>query len=166
MSCEESRGDGTETPSTEVEVSPVELRHLIYASMLSPGVDPAALRAIVDKARIDNERRGVTGMLLHDKGSILQIMEGEPETVDGLFAKIKRDPRHRHIVKLVEEPIDHRHFSGWSLAMADATWDDVYEADTCLNDFFLNRRTFIKLEPGRAKQILRLFRSGRFHQAA
>lgn len=165
MSILDENANGVEAPPTELEASPQELCYLVYASMLSPGVDPAGVDAIVAQAKIANAARGVTGMVLYDHGSILQIMEGEPAVVDALFTKIKQDPRHRHIIKLVEEPIDHRSFHGWSLARPDVTWNEVAQLDTYLNDFFLNGVSFVNLEPGRAKDILMSFRKGRWHQA-
>lgn len=46
----------------------------------------------------------------------LQLLEGEKETVENLFEKIKDDKRHSNIVLIVKEKVEERLFSDWSMA--------------------------------------------------
>lgn len=50
-----------------------------------------------------NRRDDITGALLHDQGSLMQLLEGPAEQVTRLFDAIRRDPRHGGLVVLVLE---------------------------------------------------------------
>lgn len=77
----------------------------------------AELGAIFSAARSNNKKLGVTGALLTDGDWFVQILEGEESTVQNLFNKIERDPRHERVEVLEEGPVDGRTFSRWSMAM-------------------------------------------------
>ena len=59
------------------------LMHLIYSSAATQVFTPEDLAALLALARKKNASLAVTGMLLHIDGSFLQVLEGEPEAVDG-----------------------------------------------------------------------------------
>jgi len=66
-------------------------------------------------SRPKNERLGITGLLIHCKGHLLQILEGDERIVDELFAKISGDDRHLDLRHVSGRTIDHRHFPQWSM---------------------------------------------------
>jgi Sensors of blue-light using FAD len=95
------------------------LYQLIYYSVASAefGVDES-LKMLLD-ARISNERRGITGMLLYHKGLFLQVLEGGREELASLSEKIFEDPRHHDVEQIAFEPISKRSFSNWSMGFAN-----------------------------------------------
>ncbi len=73
------------------------------------------LASILESARKNNARLGVTGILLYDAGSFIQVLEGDGPVVRELFEKIGRDPRHDRVTMLGERPIDKRSFGAWTM---------------------------------------------------
>ncbi|WP_428622995.1 BLUF domain-containing protein [Sedimenticola sp.] len=95
-----------------------ELMHIIYASKATIDFPKDDIVALLEKARNKNESLNVTGMLLFDDGSFLQVLEGEEETVDRLFSEISSDSRHNKIVKIISEAIPERQFNDWTMGYA------------------------------------------------
>lgn len=96
----------------------------LSASRLQSAWDIACL---VEQCRIHNSRDGITGILLHEEGTFLQIMEGEEKAVEALFQKIERDPRHGYVAQLDAVETDHRLFADWPLAYMGT--DEFAQAD-------------------------------------
>ncbi|WP_109807454.1 BLUF domain-containing protein [Sphingosinithalassobacter portus] len=91
------------------------LLQIVYVSSLTPGaeIDPTAMLA---KARRNNGRDGITGMLFADGKRFLQAMEGPLEKVEATLARIQSDPRHRAMVVLSKRTIAEREFGPWEMA--------------------------------------------------
>jgi hypothetical protein len=140
-----------------------KLSHLIYASTAAPGFEIAELPALLLLSRANNERLGVTGMLLHTSGSFFQILEGNAETLGELFAVISRDPRHTAVAKIIDEPIAQRAFGDWKMAFAEASPQEVDSIEG-FSDFFASRKSYLDLQPGRAKKLLAAFAEGRWRR--
>lgn len=95
-----------------------QLIHLVYASAARGEYSEEALARLLEAASCRNAQLGITGMLLHLEGSFFQVLEGEAEAVDGLFARIASDPRHGNVTVIVREPIARRAFADWTMAYA------------------------------------------------
>lgn len=78
------------------------------------GVDPEVTRILVHSRR-NNKRRNVGGVLHFGEGYFFQYLEGPADEVDGLYAKICRDPRHHDVRRLTRRPIRSRRFENWSM---------------------------------------------------
>lgn len=52
--------------------------------------------------RTNNERAGITGMLLYKDGNFMQLLEGEKEAVLRLHKNIIVDPRHKGFLTLLQ----------------------------------------------------------------
>ena len=141
------------------------LIHIVYASEAAVSFEPLELKRLLDEARMRNAGAGVTGMLLHTDDSFFQVLEGAEHVVGPLFAKIGADPRHRSVVKIVEEPIAKRDFARWSMGYRGATRAELARLDG-LNDFFSGRRSLLELPVGRARALLEAFRDGRWRRRA
>jgi len=137
------------------------LMHCIYVSAATREFTPAELDELLSVARSNNEKLGVTGMLLYDKGSFFQILEGAPETVEPLYEKIGADARHSKIAKLISEPIETRSFADWSMGHAAVSLKQLSEIEG-MNDFFQAEKCFTELDDGRAKKLLQSFKEGRW----
>lgn len=88
-----------------------------YFSSAAVEPDAETLSSILSASRRNNARLGVTGLLCHHDGSFLQFLEGEDATVEALYQRILRDPRHKDVLKMMGEPAEHRAFADWSMAL-------------------------------------------------
>ncbi|MGM4926975.1 BLUF domain-containing protein [Tardiphaga sp. 804_B3_N1_9] len=70
---------------------------ILYLSTANQQFSSQELTDLLQKARARNEAVQVTGMLIHSDGDFLQVLEGEPENVIGVYDRISVDPRHRDI---------------------------------------------------------------------
>lgn len=138
-----------------------QLIHLIYSSAATRPFSSEELVALLKRARDNNERAGVTGMLLYSGETFFQVLEGGESVVDALYARIRRDSRHRQAVAIIREPIAKRTFQEWSMGYASLDTDDVKELPG-LNDFFARGTCFTSLTSGRAKKLLSAFANGRW----
>lgn len=95
------------------------MQQLVYISAASSPMPPHQLAELLARARLKNARLGVAGILLHDQGSFLQVLEGAAATVETLFRVIEGDPRHRRVVVLGREPIAKPAFGDWRMGFVD-----------------------------------------------
>jgi len=138
-----------------------QLVHLIYCSAAARPFSRSELMALLATARANNVRGDVTGMLLYAEGSFFQVLEGAPETIEGIFTAIQRDKRHQQITVIIKEPIAKRVFADWTMGYAALQPKDV-ESIIGVNDFFASGRSFAQLDSGRAKKLLAAFKQGRW----
>jgi hypothetical protein len=138
---------------------------VIYTSSAVKPFSQAELTALLRKARIKNTRLGVTGMLLYDRGSFLQVLEGEVDDVRSVYGIISKDPRHERVVKLLETTVANRSFGDWSMGFAAGEQiraanldghNDLLRPDFSVASFLPER------EGAKARQILLAFREGRW----
>lgn len=88
---------------------------LVYLSAESAATSDQDLRKILAASRRNNEKLGVTGMLLYDAGSFIQALEGDEPVVDELFDRISNDPRHNGATVLLRGTVAQRDFGQWSM---------------------------------------------------
>lgn len=135
--------------------------HCIYSSAETTPFSQKDITTLLGKARFNNDKLGVTGMLLYDNGSFFQILEGQPETVTLILDEIQKDQRHNHIVKIIHEEIEERNFSDWTMGYSGVTREDLKSIEG-LNDFFLANKPYTELDEGRAKTLLKAFKEGKW----
>lgn len=146
------------------EVTQEPLVHCIYCSAAINSFTQEEILTMLEKARINNQRLDITGMLLYENGSFFQVLEGHPDTVTNLLNIIEKDKRHDQIIKIIYEPIESRDFSEWTMGLAGVTMQDLKNIDG-LNDFFESGRRYIELDEGRAKTLLKAFKKGKWRAA-
>jgi Sensors of blue-light using FAD len=91
------------------------LVELVYASAAVRPFPDAELALLLSKARMNNARLGLTGLLAYHQRSFLQALEGEAEVVAELYATIEKDKRHDRILVLSRKAIDARSFGDWKM---------------------------------------------------
>ncbi len=139
------------------------LSQLIYTSRAACPFTLDELADLLSRSRIKNTRLGVTGMLVHDRGQFLQILEGRLRAIEPLYDRIAKDPRHDHMALLAKLPVDKRVFEDWSMGFYNA---DRFkpEALTGFHDFFGKDFSVARFgsEPALAKRLLVAFREGQW----
>jgi len=95
--------------------------HLLYRSEASHELAPAQLVYLLQQARAFNHAHSVTGILLHAPGHFLQVLEGGRTEVEALYARIRRDERHRQVLTLTQGQTSRRVFPAWSMGFLAAS---------------------------------------------
>jgi hypothetical protein len=91
------------------------MRTLAYISRACRALDPHELGDLLDDARRFNSEHGITGVLLHDHGMFLQLLEGEAQPVDDAMRRIRRSTKHEHLIVVFDETIVSRLFPAWAM---------------------------------------------------
>ena len=143
-----------------------EVRQIIYVSAAKKPFSAAELTGLLLKARANNRRLGVSGLLIHREGSFFQILEGEEPTLSALYDRIAADPRHDRIATLQREstPVQ-RTFGDWSMGFVEGDQRALHDVPG-FNDFFRQGFALTELKNGaaRGKELAIAFRAGRFRQ--
>ena len=98
-----------------------DLIHIVYVSFSSISLTEKEIIDLLTEVRKKNKEQNVTGLLLYNNESFIQVIEGSKKTIHALFEKIKQDNRHENVVKLLEEPIKKRAFPDWSMGFRQIT---------------------------------------------
>jgi len=101
------------------------VRRIVYSSRAAGRDD---LSTILVQSRANNGLNGITGILYADGASYLQVIEGTPEAVAHVFARIDSDPRHGDVRVLSDETADERIFGDWAMASIPEEGDDLVRA--------------------------------------
>ena len=94
------------------------LMRLLYVSR-STTPEEKETESILMASRRNNPPIGITGILCYGGGIYLQAIEGGRHSVNALFSKIMRDPRHHDVELLHYEEITERRFSGWTMGQVN-----------------------------------------------
>lgn len=137
------------------------LIQIIYCSAASRSLSQSDLDYILQKARHRNKLQNITGMLLYAEGSFFQVLEGDGESVDTLYADILSDRRHENVTLIIREPVTERSFADWTMGYADIKSSELDEIMGA-NDFFTSGRTFTSIGSMRARKLLSAFMEGRW----
>ncbi|GAB2519689.1 BLUF domain-containing protein [Spirosoma aerophilum] len=86
---------------------------IAYLSSSTGLLSPNELARILNQSQKNNRALGITGILLYFNGNIIQVLEGEEESVNNLYEVIRQDARHTHVVQLYRKPIARRSFPDW-----------------------------------------------------
>jgi hypothetical protein len=104
-----------------------ELHEIVYVSAPHPELEEEDVADVLAAWRIDNARRGVTGVLLRTRGAFIHALEGPTEAVVQAFARIAASSHHRLVSVARRKTIRTRRFGAWSVGYKDLT--DVEDAD-------------------------------------
>ncbi len=79
------------------------MKRLIYMSSFARSISEQEIAVLGKEANMRNNARGITGVLLCLGETFFQILEGDDYIIDNLFESIKKDPRHKDVVCLINE---------------------------------------------------------------
>lgn len=95
------------------------MRRIIYRSLASPDLDRAELFRLLYHARVANQGRGLTGVLMRAGDHLLQVLEGPTWKLVATFEKIRCDPRHMHVEVIDERSILHATYPTYPMRYFD-----------------------------------------------
>ena len=98
---------------------------LTYTSMAAPLLVTHDIKRILEIAKKFNSENKITGCLLYYKHRFLQILEGEEEIIEELYAKIKQDKKHFNVNLLHINEINERIFPKWSMAFKELNKNQI-----------------------------------------
>lgn len=138
---------------------------LIYTSEAKNNFSPSELQNLLLTVRRNNDRDAITGMLLYEDGTFLQVLEGENEVIESTYQRIAADKRHHKIMLIARFEIDHRSFHDWEMGFFDASGGKLLQLPGYSN--FLSKKTveLENMEDGdKAREVLLNFRLGAWHR--
>jgi hypothetical protein len=91
------------------------MRTLAYISRACRALDAHELGDLLDDARRFNTDSALTGVLLHDHGMFLQLLEGDAPAIDEAMRRIRRSKKHEDLIVVFDEPITSRLFPAWAM---------------------------------------------------
>lgn len=97
----------------------MSINQLVYISQAVRKMSQEDLLGIQNTAKANNAPLDVTGSLFYNGGWFLQVLEGPAATLDMLYKKIDRDPRHKNARVLYNEPAKFRTFPRWNMNMTN-----------------------------------------------
>ena len=126
----------------------------IYSSESATPMQMEDLEEILEHARRNNARSGITGALVYVDGVFLQILEGHAEVVQELMEKISRDVRHETVTVLKQGEIPAAIFRDWKMAYVSATSEQIAKwaglsGTTAIPDILSDMRS----DPFKATQV-------------
>jgi acylphosphatase len=98
---------------------------LIYTCALIENVSSKQLEKIARESRVRNQKLGLTGILLCNDGSVLQVLEGDREIVTDLYNRITEDPRVKNPLILIQRTALNREFPNWSMGFRQSNRTDI-----------------------------------------
>jgi hypothetical protein len=137
------------------------LVHCIYVSTASHSFQAEELVELVLEARLKNERLNITGVLLYMAGRFFQVLEGETGDVEGVYASIVADKRHRDVTQIIFETIPKRSFGDWSMSLVNLSGDKLDQI-VALSDPQNGSSSLKDMPDGRSKKLLLAFCEGRW----
>ncbi len=91
------------------------LREILYISQVTKPLSEKDLDNLVKASRSRNAALNVTGALIFDGKTFMQLLEGYPEDLLDIYTSIFSDHRHHQIVTICNGPINSRNFEDWSM---------------------------------------------------
>lgn len=97
----------------------MNLYSLIYISVPDAHFQPENLAQIAEEAQTFNRQNDITGLLLYSGTIFLQMLEGDFDRLNDVYARIAKDDRHRDLEVLIGAPASHRLFPNWTMGVLD-----------------------------------------------
>lgn len=91
------------------------LFRIVYVSTAQPGLTDSDMETLINVSQSNNDERYITGYLVHNGASFMQLLEGPFNEVDEVYGRILRDRRHTGVVRINAEWAERRVFPNWSM---------------------------------------------------
>ncbi len=96
------------------------LRSIAYVSHATRAFIPEDFDALLVDARMFNATVEVTGVLFYHAGKFFQYIEGQDNSIAGVYQRIVQSSSHTGIEKLLDTEIRHRYFETWHMGFCEA----------------------------------------------
>ena len=103
------------------------MKRIMYCSQATHDFSSDELVALLELARHENEKVGLSGMLLYCSQSFLQVLEGEPEALSATYARILADGRHTALRQLMHADVPAPLFPDWTMGFEHVDDEDLAE---------------------------------------
>lgn len=95
-----------------------EMDQILYCSLAKQPMDLPALQALACSVAQLNRMDHITGLLMYSDGVFVQLIEGPPQAVAHLWARLLRDPRHYGVVQLYHyRELERRTCQNWNMKL-------------------------------------------------
>lgn len=98
---------------------------IVYVSESNGLLGNVQIQDLIDKSRIHNTSKGITGLLIHRCNEFFQVLEGDRSLVDALYDRIYCDTRHRNVHLLLREEDVEPLFTDWSMGFISLEQDMI-----------------------------------------
>lgn len=95
------------------------LFHLLYRSEVPSDLSYSDLQEIVERAKDNNPKQGITSLLIQKDDFFLHLLEGEERKVKFLLSDILLDPQTQALKVLYEGPTLERYFKNEPMLFID-----------------------------------------------
>lgn len=139
------------------------MKRVIYCSQATQDVSPDELVALLEVSRRNNEKVGLSGMLLYSSQSFLQVLEGDAAALEETYARIKADDRHVNLRLLMDEEVPAPLFPDWTMGFEhvdDEDLADELDGFTPATDYPLVNPDLVT-NAGVAQTLLKLYAKNR-----
>ncbi len=136
--------------------STTAVRFVAFTSQASVRLSEAELAELLRTSRRWNLEAGITGMLLHRNDGFAQFLEGEPDALEALQARIREDSRHFGVSILAAGRRADRNYADWPLGFASLEFTKI-RAHPDFRDFLEEpvRDEDLVKRPARCRALLR-----------
>lgn len=128
---------------------------LMYLSNATVKFTDEDLEELLLKARQNNSKLNITGLLIMKGRTFLQCLEGPKDNVMRIFEKICLDTRHDSIVELIEENAQNRYFPNWYMGYKNINNLDSISSKKLID--FSEEKNFSKLSTDDISEIFKDF---------
>ncbi len=97
---------------------------IIYLSTANGAPEQQELEALMQKARSNNNRDGITGLVAYHDFTFIQVLEGPEDKVRECFDRIRQSELHRNIVVAQEAYSETRLFDRYAMAFVPSADQD------------------------------------------
>ena len=125
---------------------PAPLRRVLYVATARSPFSSEDLAVLLAKSRANNARDDITGMLLYRDSLFIQALEGPPEAMRALLARIGNDSRIISCDMIDDSEARDRVFPDWRMAFRNLD-DPGIAAHPSFSDFMNAPRTVAKTLP-------------------
>lgn len=106
------------------------MKRIIYCSQATYDVAPEELVELLEVSRSNNERAGLSGMLLYCSQSFLQVLEGDPQALAATYTRILADERHTNLRLLADVEVAAPLFPDWTMGFEHVDDEELAEEMT------------------------------------
>ena len=127
---------------------------ICYVSNSSTDLTKKEIQELLYEYQSKNNKNNIKGLLLYSEGNFFQVIEGETQDVKNLWSTIKKDDRHKSIIKIFEEKIKSPSFDGY---LCDLISEDEKYPKHNLKRIFDQLKSLDEKPKNAAEEVLKLF---------